>query len=77
MNGAHISHMINTLKWFTYEHLNVIIGSRLKYSSHDLRDEPACVHLEGKKVVGNAMQNYTLLQFPQMVSEEVLVGRIS
>lgn len=45
-----IRHRVITLKWFSYEHLNAIIGFRFKYSCHDLRNKPACVQLEGKSL---------------------------
>lgn len=71
--GLMINHFVHKLKWFTYSHLNIVIASKFKYSSHDVKNKPSRVPIDKNVLGGNAMQNCTLLLlFPLMVADKVL-----
>lgn len=67
-----IKYFVKTLKWFSYHHLNATIQFKFKYNACDQRNKPAPMNISGKKLGGQALQNYTLLLLlPIMVGDKV------
>ncbi|KAK3920786.1 Beta-centractin [Frankliniella fusca] len=55
-----IAHFVNVKKWFTYQRLNSRI-KKFKCTGVDSRNKPATVYVNGEKLGGHAVQNWTML----------------
>ena len=66
-----LKHLINSKRWFTYEELNQRLMT-FQYHGTDTRSKPCQVNVNGEKLGGQAIQNWSLLRLlPVIIHDRI------
>lgn len=67
----YINHMVNQLKWFSYEYLNRRV-LQFKYTGDDAAAKPVPINPQGRRLGGQAAQNWCMLRLlPLLIGEKL------